>query len=1058
MDWGLLAPSAALALAGFAGLFILYRRPNVRPVARSGYTVMAFIVAFLTVAGILGALAMPSRGLSLIVRDTMSGYVEGFYAKPLQLMLPEARNQTPGQAPVVPPIRANDTERLNDLASKLQQAYQEAASQGKYAVGRECRLSLQAYSLAVLVLDLPNTTRGPYGLIILLDPNAAPGTVYLEDRTGSLLANATKALGSEGLQAASGLKPLLESDKTMAALTAECGGVDCFLGLSPSIMKYWTPASTPPPPPGGEPTVTVVEPGYRWDQTFIPPAKSASLIVFANPQDSGALVSGLARLLGGDGSILTAYGPFVYSILVADIPDECYSRTTPQALDVFVRSVLSQAAPNGYNIYIFRSFQDIISTLRRASDIGTAGSILSLTIFVSIVLASASPLAASGAVSLARGVAVLRLRGLTLGSLKRSLALITLASLAAGLGAGYAAIELWAPGSTSSTGRLGLGGTAAAAILALLLMYRRAYKESSRVLVEAVARGHPLAVAPAPPPEGLGRLGWVSLVLGLYHAVRGYLDFSTFLYIDRHQEWFSNLPPVVQALLVMWTITEIFTAPLAPAMLAYAAARLISWKSPTIASSRLVSRLLGEVAPAARGMIRLIAGRSTALVLLLVLAASLLGAVGLIGGAANAWVESAAKASVSPGILAVKQLEPSGWEPDNLTFQIGNETRVIPVNLTIYNLSDAIEEARSLCPNGLLAVGLPGMRLSSDMPEDIQRQYLLAGGVGFYLLVIYSDTNALTEMAREAGVPFTDTQVEILNTPGEGLQPVGSYSSYEERAPTTVYAFLEPGGRVGSIPLHRLQGTLTVPGVDIIKYYSRKIHRPGNLNAYVLGDWAWTKLPRQVEYPARQEYAPVVAVYTLSQDSACASRLAGAGFHVYTPGSVSEADTFQRAARALRAAHPASFLKPTALASAGLALLAAVLLAADADREVKPFMALLRLRGAGPREGARISLSLWGTLVLLAALAGIAAGLGVALGALNLVSGLMSPTANIRIVARLPDGPTVRVVFAGAAARSISGALAAVGYPLVLAAAVLAPLMLVGLRVFRGPISRWLER
>jgi hypothetical protein len=1047
MDWGVAGPGLAAALAGAAGFVALYRRPSTRPVTRSGYASMAFIVAFLSVASIAGALAFPSIELSHMAREAMSGVVEGYYTLHLAV---EGVNDSTGE------VNLSNPQAAAGLSGALLDASNRSSSVGASRTVGGCRVALHPYALAVMEAVGRGGGGYPrllYGVVLVVDPHIPRGAVYLQAPHG-LGENLSRALSASGLRVAG--PPGEAPDPTLRALRSQCGGLlDCLLQGSP----------LPSGPPGTPGAVVVTYQVSRGSMAppgsgFIKPVgPTATLLV--PPSSIEGVIRSLA-LLGGNGTTYRVEGlqagGTVDSLIIADLADDCYSHVIGRNVMGFIADTLRAAAPQGYQPGVLGGLDAPRSILDAASNMGTAGSMLSLALFTSILLASASPLAASGAVALARNVALLRLRGLPAGGLRRQLAAVTLSALLAGVGAGLLAMEAWIPGLRSYTGVGGLAGAVVLAVVTLLIMYRRAHRESSRVLVEAVARGHPLAVAPIPPPEGLGKLGWLSLILGLYHAARGYLGFTTFIYIDRHYSWFNSLSPALQALLVVWAVIEVFTAPFAPAMLAYAVAKLIAWKSPAIVSSRLVSRLLGDVAPAARGIVRLIAGRSMALVILAVFAASLLASVGLASGSAHAWSMKAAETAVSPGLLAVKPLDPTG----SVTLRVhsasapGERSLSPAYNLTVYDLSGAIGEARAACPGALVAVGLPAFVTYGEAGREALLEAAGPAGGG-RLAIVYSSSGGLEELIERSGLPLSPDARAALYQEGEVLTRGSSgYSGYSSGRSL---ALLEPNGTVASIPAERDLGVLAVPGVDIIEYHANYTGESGFFwSPMIVGGWAWGLLPARVAYPESLRARPVIAVYTLEPDPGCAAALEDRGFHVYTPSQVASSPDFERASRTLEEAHPASFLVPTAAATTGLSLLAALLLAVDADREVRPFMALLRLRGAGPREGGRITLSLWGTLILVAVLVGVAAGLGVAEGALNLVSGFMGEEFRLAVKVHLAAGPTVTAVFTGEAARSLTGAVGAVAYPLLLALLLLAPLVAVSLRVFRGPISRWLER
>ncbi|MEB3852216.1 MAG: hypothetical protein LRS49_06540, partial [Desulfurococcales archaeon] len=1038
MDQALAAGLALLAV-GAAGLAALYRRPTARPLVRSGYTAAAVVVAFLAMAGMAGALAMPARSFSEIASAAMVGVVEGFYSD--ARLVNTTANATAAQA-------------REALAATALEAL-EAASRASLPAG-SCRLEGAPYAL-VSIQPIARARGVAYPgtpAYILVDPRLPEGRAYLASAPP---ANYTAALRGAGLEVAGGLNA--SGDPVLARLQRECGGLRCFwnaqrvlggfrAGVEPG-MEYRVVV----PGPGGYERIVMAE-----NDMVLAPQRAEYIAVAVAP---GSLRDALRSvwLYANATNMtvnLTRAPALVYSLIVADLPDSCYSRLAPQAIVVFVERVYREAAPPGYTPYIFTVVSNRAGMVSNVRDMATAGSILSLAILASILVAAASPLAASGAVSLARSVALLRLRGYTMRGVRRQLRLATLAALLAGGAAGLAALGLLAPGFTAYTGRLGVAAAAGVTALALLLMLRRASREAASVYVEAVARGNPLASTPPSPPSGLGRAGWLGLALGVYHAVRGYAGFSTAEYLDRHWEQLSTLNPALQALLAIWAFIEIFTAPFAPALLAYASARLLAWKAPAIASSGALRRLLGRAAPASRGLARLVSARAVALVVLAVFAVSLLAASGLASSTASAWIRSGAATVTGPGALAVKPLEPSGNVTVNYTTArlLPNGTvakEVANATFTTYRLRDALSEAERACPGGLVAAGVPSALWSIAGEQPLPRGYRSAVIAGLLkaastpgsmrLVVAYSDLDKLAELYQRIGVELSGDQLDALAKPGWSLRFPDSRGSMGSSSNAGFILLDGSSGEIDAIPASNWIGVEVLPGADVGAWYSNLTGRRGAgvpYNAYALGPWAYRRLPSVVGYPAGSGVRPVVLVYTLGQGG-CVGRLEELGFHVYTPSDVARSREFRVAASVLSKAHPASFLVPAALASSALALAAALVLAADADRELRPFLALLRLRGASRGEGLRIGLALWGVFIGASLLIGVAVGLGVAEGAMNLVTGMAGSSFRYTATVTLPGGAAARVFFLGGAAKSLAVAWRAVAYPLLLGAALMAP-------------------
>ncbi|MEB2835951.1 MAG: hypothetical protein GSR80_001034 [Desulfurococcales archaeon] len=1001
----LITGGALVAVAGAAWLAVLRGRPSTRLVAGSGYTVAAVLVVVMALVGIAGALALSARASSTVTREALSGVVEGAY---LEAYWP------PGGG-----FEAVNIPGSQGLLAREALEALEAASQagGSAAPAQPCRPRLTGYSLVMLapgrpLQAAPGGVVAEYTLVVIVYPGVPSGrAVLVAGPNATLNAIASKALGGAGL----GVEASRQPPGPLGGLLEGCRG-----GILACILGGLTPL------------------GGGVHERILPLAPTGSAVAVAvGPGDAERAIQALEDMAAGQGYRRGLAA--VYALAIADIPDSCYSRVPPGSAGFIVRDSLLGAAPPGFGAYESPAASRRLGLLGSVRGLSTMGALLALVLFATVTLATASPLAATGAASLARGAAYLRLRGASEHALRGMLAQDTLASLTLGLGLGAAAVGLMAPGAYGYIGWLGLAAAAGVAVAAALLMYRRASREVGRVWVEAVARGNPLAVQPPPPPSGLGWLGWLSLALGVYHAARGYAGFSTITLIEAHQRAFQALPPALQALLGVWAFIEVFTAPFAPALLAYGVAKLLAWKSPSIVSSGLMARLLGRQATAARGLVGLVAGRAVALMALAVFASSLLAAVGLASGAASSLASHAAAAAVSPGILAVKPLEPAGHS----LARLGNAS--IPV--VVYKPATALGEALGACSGAVAAVAVP---LYFYGPPT--RPGALAGEP-MVLAIVFQDSRGALQLFRAAGVRVEE---RLLETPGVGLyQEPGVEGSMSGGWRPFL---LGPRGPV-QVNVSELRSVDSIPGAGVLVYYSNLTlaapEVPGGVIA--LGGWAYGILPRELEYPAGLAARPVAAIYTTSPSGECARALGAMGWRVYTPGDLYGDEHFRLYARLLGDALPAHYLAETALAAAVLAGAAALVLAADSEREVVPFMALLRLRGAGRREGARIVGALWGSLVGLAVLIGIAAGVGVAAASASIAGASPGGMVLGAVDARLPGGPVVTAVFTLSASTTLAYSPLALAYPVALGAALMAPLAYVGLKVYRGPIRRWLR-
>lgn len=1055
MDVAVTAVCLAALAAGVALMAVLYRRPDSRPLVRSGYTVAAVLVVFLAAAGVVGALGLPARSSTEIAVAAMRGVVEGFYSNAHIINITSSRASMTRGA----------------LGAALLDALRAAESAGPAAGG--CRVYTAPYALAYIVPMMESngeTLPGPV-FYVLVDPRAPEGWVFLESKAPG---NYSGILSEAGLRVAGGLSGL--HDPVLSKLSMQCGGIKCFWGAIPASTSGGAPLGAA----GSEGEIYRIEVpgpgGYEWivemdDRVLRPPRGGYVALVVAPGSLERALYSvWLYANRTGMALNLSVAPAVAYSLVIADLPDGCYAGTTPQALPAFLERVYAEAAPPGYRAFLFGSAYQRAGGLEGIGSMATAGSIVGLAVLASVVIAAAPPLAASGSSSLARSVALLRLRGYTLGILRRRLAALSAASLLAGGSAGFLAAAAFLGGSTAYTGSLGLYAAAGLAVVAGFLMYRRASGEAASIYLEAVARGSPMASLPSRPPEGLGWAGWLGLALGVYHALRGYAGFTTAEYLSRNWERLSGLSPALQALLAVWAIVEMLTAPFAPALLAYGSARLLAWKAPAIASSRLVRALLGRAAPAARGFARLVSGRAVALATLAVLATGLVAASTIAGPAASQWASRAAASTISPGLLAVKPVEPGPSMLLNytLTYRAANGSVVREnrsLNVTLYNVRGEVEAAEEACPSGIVAVGLPavralgyaGPRVGEGVLLDLYGSAFTGGSPGVSVLLVFKDTRGALSLYRGAGVELDEGQVKALETPGHSLLYP---SSRWERGSSGGGGFWMLRGAPASleaIPVKGWVGVGEAPGADVVWWYANatggSLGRSPRPRVYILGSWAFHYVDGVVGYPSSSHARPVVVVYTLG--TTCRSTLEEAGFHVYSPRDLLASREFEAASAILRAAHPSSFLAPAALASSILALASAALLALDAEREVSPFMALLRLRGAGRGDGARISLALWGAFLASSTAVGLLAGLGVALGALGLVTGAGGGEFTYRAAARLPDGVPVTVAFTGLQARALALSWESLALPVILGLALLAPLLVATLRVFRGPVAPW---
>jgi hypothetical protein len=550
--------------------------------------------------------------------------------------------------------------------------------------------------------------------------------------------------------------------------------------------------------------------------------------------------------------------------------------------------------------------------------------------------------------------------------------------------------------------------------------------------------------------RGLGWLGWLSLALGIYHAVRGYLGFSSLGYLERHG---AGLPGAAQALLGVWGFVEFITAPFAPALLAYGTARLLAWRVDSIVA--LGRGVLGETAILARGLSRLASARAAALVVLLVFASSLLAGLGAGASLESSIERVAASTALSPGAVAVKPLKPGGKRVV--------EAGPVNVTLAIYNLEGPLEEAKHLCPGGVVAVAAPlytggaitgpeGKVNSTTLRELRLGEAVSTGGPSLVLLAFESDEGAY----RILTAPGFNLRASDIEAVGHAVYPEAELGRTTLSPGWTPYALTPLGGPV-EVKLESASSIPAIPASQLVRWYTGARGSPPEIHAGIVaaGSWAYKAIPKTLAYPEDSGARPVVVLYTLDPRAPCLKALKDAGWRVYTPKSLESLPAFKWGVRTAADLHPLHFLVAAAGASSILALAAALLVAVDSEREAAPFMALLRLRGARAGEALKVSLALWGLLVFTAVLVGIAVGLGAVAStatALPTSQGIPLYEANLR----LEDGAPVRALFMIPPSSLLRPSLESIAYPLALGAAVVAPLVLALLRVFRGLRGRGL--
>jgi hypothetical protein len=568
-------------------------------------------------------------------------------------------------------------------------------------------------------------------------------------------------------------------------------------------------------------------------------------------------------------------------------------------------------------------------------------------------------------------------------------------------------------------------------------MYRGASRLVGEVRLEAAARGSLLASLPPPRVGSLGWLGWLSLALGVYHAVRGYLGFTSLGYLERHG---ASLPGAAQALLGVWGFVEFITAPFAPALLAYGTARILAWRVDSLVA--LGRRILGETAVLARGLSRLASARAAALVVLLVFASSLLAGLGAGASLESSMERAAASTALSPGALAVKPLKPSG---ERLV-----EAGPVNVTLVIYNLEGALGEARRLCPSGVIAVAAPlyiggviagpGGAVNSTTRRTLRLSEVASTeGPSLVLLAFESDEGAYRILAA----PGFNVETSDIEAVGHAVYPEAELGR-STIGPGWIPYTLTPRGDPVEVELDSISSVPAIPGSQLVRWYTGARSAPPDVPAGIVaaGSWAYKALPKTLAYPKNSGSRPVVVVYTvvytLDPRIPCLKTLGDAGWIIYTPKSLEGLPQFKWGARMAADLHPLHFLAAAAGASSVLALAAALLVAVDSEREAGPFMALLRLRGARVGEALRVSLALWGLLVFTAVLVGIAVGMGAVAStatALPTSQGVLLYEASLR----LEDGAPVRALFMIPPRSLLRPNLESIAYPLALGAIAAAP-------------------
>ncbi len=749
------------------------------------------------------------------------------------------------------------------------------------------------------------------------------------------------------------------------------------------------------------------------------------------------------------------------------------------ALSKYARQIIDLYGAGGY-CYPTAGASEALRLAGRLYDVAMFGSLIVLGVFVAAAALSAGPIAFNSVILSSKTLSLIRLRGVNKARMKLFLLRVGLQASALGAAAGVALVLLLPVAA-------GLGGsevpgpdkqlwliTLVAVGVYTLILWHRSFKVLETLELGAAARGQPLASQVPVRIEPPGTLGWASLILGAYHALRGLLGLPfIYEYVGGHGPLLGEVIPVVVGVL---GFIERATYPIAPVLLAYGVSRVLEWHSPGIYGR--LERVLGggRVAAIASGLARWLVPRARGILALLVIAAIVATGWGTAHHILYTGAESAVYYSVGAGVVAYKVLEPEGegYVVDPFT----NETLY---KYVYYNLTKAAGEAVALareCGGALPLLVVPSYPMSYYAEDRTWES--VEDGIEEPLYIVL-DPSALDKLHLEEflvdgsleDIDWSSRRAVILATDMIRSLP-GTYKRIA-LTPTPQRGWLgvewisvKPSALIRGLPTLPVYAAIAETyiggekrhGVYAIYFGEATAESLLRGGVYLVGDWVLEKYPNGLLYWVSQKVPPLILIVG---GSGCESRLAGSGFNVIAVDENTIKEYIEGVSPLLEVASMVYYLWVAAVLLLALTLIALSLASHAAYGFVSEILSLVRLRGAGPRLALTLTATLWGVLAAVAILIGVLAGIGAGVSVM-MPAGSVTGAIGAHVfpyifnTMKLELGPLEVEPLWALASPSLGVEARAILMDLALFLAVVIPPFISGLRVFYGEAYRSIGR
>lgn len=1064
MAFGLPIPLYVLVLAASLAFFaLLARMLQTRPLVKSGFSIASGVLGFLVVAAFLGAMVVSAVALRSVSQEFLSDTIE--YTCTLT-----------GDPGILPNETDNLVNRLESVASAGQRAADALHSRlddrlsGVYLMTGYLLVNVTENEIGMMTLAYAVLYAGdeiPEGKALIVgSAKPTPDIEVLNDTLRSL-GYSVEIVDPESVEEAGLDRAMAEFVSSLVFPEGSEYWSTPLMKLTERVIEEYKQEREPLPQQSEAVTVSVAGATPR---VIVEPMIGSTIgtLALLPGKPDPAIIEYLRGLEAPNSTIVAA----PVALIVIDYNPEAYlnpaspmatfrvlNELKSESMDTVWRATKAQGLLVCTETAASTRQSEIIS---RLYDSITAGSFIVLLVLVVAALLAADPLAYNAVAATASVIGLTRLRGVTHKRLRLSLLAVTAAAALVGGSAGTALVQLVprilgapAPSMDKFTWSVAAGSLA----LYTVLLWWRASKALSKLSLEAAARGHPLAAEVMHENKPPGKLAIASLILGLYHALRGLLGFPfIFQYFDEHG------PPENMFLAIILGIAgfiEIFTFPLAPILVAYGFARLLTWASPNILSR--VSRLGGasEMASIASGLARWVAPRARALVVLAVFASVILASSGVALHVTYTGLETAVLGSIGGEVVGYKVLEPV--EEINLT------SGYITVQILGYDLGEArtlASRAAEACPGSLIALIADMNLVGRDVPPDIlaSKDVYVSMWNDYAYIVLEPSERVLEKLEGYAGVGLEEA------IKSRGRAAIGGWEYWGLDYIRYIIVSAKPelsGGRLKAVwtPIElavKIKGGLpgTPLAMSIYKALGYEFPGPG-IQWVVTGEWVLDEIPDGIYYVPSSSPPPMLMVMA---DRGCEEQLRSLGLDLVVLGDSEFKGYIDRVGTMLELVNLSYYLKIAALTLLAMVALASAIAAYGASDVLTEILALVRLRGAGPTLALKVTAVLWGVIAGLSIAAGLLTGIGAG-AAMTTPGGGSEGMATLapvdlvfdRELLKLDEGFTVKVQWSLAQLK-LGITPGTIALALLLLIVILVPPFLVGVKVFRGEAYKSIGR